>query len=155
MSMINKLYKEFFGLQEQAQPTSSIPKIEDKDIEQVEKYTAALDKMKKTMSEEQIEEAQLINHITDYRGGIEYVLRDPATAQSSIEEIEQWAAKKGITLVTKNISKSGKVVYLYFRLGQDPSADAQKLQGYLAQMPDLKHFRFNVRQPKRKIQPEI
>lgn len=155
MNTFNKLYKQFFGLTEQATPTSSVPKIEDKDIEQVEKYTAALEKMKKTMSEEQIEEAQLINNITDYRGGVEFVLRDPSTAQSVVDEIQQWTAKKGITLVTKKISKTGKVVYMYFRLGQDPSSEAQKVQGYLSQMPELKHFRFNVRQPKKKIQPQI
>lgn len=155
MNTFNKLYKQFFGLTEQATPTSSVPKIEDKDIEQVEKYTAALEKMKKTMSEEQIEEAQLINNITDYRGGVEFVLRDPSTAQAVVDEIQQWTAKKGITLVTKKISKTGKVVYMYFRLGQDPSSEAQKVQGYLSQMPELKHFRFNVRQPKKKIQPQI
>lgn len=155
MNTFNKLYKQFFGLTEQATPTSSVPKIEDKDIEQVEKYTAALEKMKKTMSEEQIEEAQLINNITDYRGGVEFVLRDPSTAQAVVDEIQQWTAKKGITLVTKKISKTGKVVYMYFRLGQDPSSEAQKVQGYLSQMPELKHFRFNVRQLKKKIQPQI
>ena len=155
MNTIKKLYKEFFGLKEQATPATSVPKIEDKDIEQVEKYTAALEKMKKTMSEEQIEEAQLINNITDYRGGVEFVLRDPATAQAVVDEIQQWTAKKGITLVTKKISKTGKVVYMYFRLGQDPSSEAQKVQGYLSQMPELKHFRFNVRQPKKKIQPQF
>ena len=155
MNTFNKLYKQFFGLTEQATPTSSVPKFEDKDIEQVEKYTAALEKLKKTMSEEQIEEAQLINNITDYRGGVEFVLRDPSTAQSVVDEIQQWTAKKGITLVTKKISKTGKVVYMYFRLGQDPSSEAQKVQGYLSQMPELKHFRFNVRQPKKKIQPQI
>ena len=155
MNTFNKLYKQFFGLTEQATSTSSVPKIEDKDIEQVEKYTAALEKMKKTMSEEQIEEAQLINNITDYRGGVEFVLRDPSTAQAVVDEIQQWTAKKGITLVTKKISKTGKVVYMYFRLRQDPSSEAQKVQGYLSQMPELKHFRFNVRQPKKKIQPQI
>ena len=156
MNTFKKLYKQFFGINEQTEPTTSIPKIGDADIEQVEKYTAAFEKMKKTMQEdEHIEEAQLINNLTDYRGGVEFILRDPSRAQQVVEEIQQWTAKKGITLVTKKISKSGKVVYMYFRLGQDPSAEAQKIQGYLAQMPDLKHFRFNVRQPKKKIQPQI
>lgn len=156
MNTFKALYKQFFGLTEQATTSTSVPKIEDKDIEQVEKYTAALEKMKKTMSEEeQIEEAQLINNLTDYRGGVEFVLRDPSTAQAVVDEIQQWTAKKGITLVTKKISKTGKVVYMYFRLGQDVASDAQKIQGYLAQMPELKHFRFNVRQPKKKIQPQI
>ena len=47
--------------------------------------------------------------------------------------------------VKKQIAKTGKVVYLYFRLGEDPGTESQKIQGYLAQMPELKHFRFKVR----------
>ncbi len=153
MNTIKKLYKEFFGLKEQ---TISVPKFSEDDIKGVEDYTAAVEKMKKAISEEeQIEEAQLINNITDYRGGVEFVLRDPSTAQSVVDEIQQWTAKKGITLVTKKISKTGNVVYMYFRLGQDPSSEAQKVQGYLSQMPELKHFRFNVRQAKKKIQPQF
>ena len=92
-----------------------------------------------------IDEAKLVNNITDYRGGVEFVLRDPADALRVTKEIQQWAAKKGITLVKKQIAKTGKVVYLYFRLGEDPGTESQKIQGYLAQMPELKHFRFNVR----------
>lgn len=153
MNTIKKLYKEFFGLKEE---TIATPKFSEEDIKGVEDYTAAVEKMKKAISEEdQIEEAQLINNLTDYRGGVEFVLRDPALAQQTVDDIQQWTAKKGITLVTKKLSKSGKVVYMYFRLGQDPASEAQKIQGYLAQMPELKHFRFNVRQPKKKIQPQI
>lgn len=153
MNTIKKLYKEFFGLKE---ATIATPKFSEEDIKGVEDYTAAVEKMKKAISEEdQIEEAQLINNLTDYRGGVEFVLRDPALAQQTVDDIQQWTAKKGITLVTKKLSKSGKVVYMYFRLGQDPASEAQKIQGYLAQMPELKHFRFNVRQPKKKIQPQI
>ena len=44
------------------------------------------------------------------------------------------------------LSKTGRVGYIYFRLGQDPALESQKLQGYLAQKPELKHFRFKVRQ---------
>ena len=157
MSIFKKLYKEFFGLTEQAETEqSSIPKFTKDDVQNAKDMADALKDMKKTMSEEeQIEEAQLINNITDYRGGVEFVLRDPSTAQSVVDEIQQWTAKKGITLVTKKISKTGNVVYMYFRLGQDPSSEAQKVQGYLSQMPELKHFRFNVRQPKKKIQPQF
>lgn len=153
MNTIKKLYKEFFGLKEE---TIATPKFSEEDIKGVEDYTAAVEKMKKAISEEdQIEEAQLINNLTDYRGGVEFILRDPALAQQTVDDIQQWTAKKGITLVTKKLSKSGKVVYMYFRLGQDPASEAQKIQGYLAQMPELKHFRFNVRQPKKKIQSQI
>ena len=163
MNTFKKLYKQFFGLTEQT------VKQNPNDIEiaaSVAKDPTALKAAQKaaksaggniriTANESEIEEAKLVNNITDYRGGVEFVLRDPATAQALVDEIQQWTAKKGITLVTKKISKSGNVVYMYFRLGQDPSSEAQKIQGYLAQMPELKHFRFNVRQPKKKIQPQI
>ena len=49
-------------------------------------------------------------------------------------------------VIKKTLSPSGKIGYFYFRLGQDPALESQKLQGYLAQKPELKHFRFNVRQ---------
>jgi len=153
MKALKKLYKEFFGITEQAKVDKFNP-----DAEKLASYNKELEKtaqIMKSMTEADLDEAQLINNITDYRGGVEFVLRDPSAAQAVVDEIQQWTAKKGITLVNKKISPSGKVVYMYFRLGQDPSSEAQKVQGYLSQMPELKHFRFNVRQPKKKIQPEI
>jgi len=156
MKTLKKLYKEFFGLKEQTSKDGSMFHVDDKDVENMKKMAQAAQQVKQALGEdENIDEAQLINNITDYRGGVEFVLRDPSAAQAVVDEIQQWTAKKGITLVTKKISKSGKVVYMYFRLGQDPSSEAQKVQGYLSQMPELKHFRFNVRQPKKKIQPQI
>jgi hypothetical protein len=153
MKTFKKLYKEFFGIKEQGESKKFVP-----DTEELATYNKELEKtaqIMKSMAESDLDEAQLINNITDYRGGVEFVLRDPSTAQAVVDDIQQWTAKKGITLVTKKISKSGKVVYMYFRLGQDPASEAQKVQGYLSQMPELKHFRFNVRQPKKKIQPQI
>jgi hypothetical protein len=76
---------------------------------------------------------------------VEYVLRDPAESESVASEIRQWAEKKGFTVVASKISASGKVGYFYFRLGQDPALESQKIQGYVAQKPEVKHFRFNVR----------
>ena len=127
MSNIKKLYKDFFGLREQTTPTTVV------------------------------DEAQLVNNLTDYRGGIEYVVRDPQTAQSVLDEIRQWSEKKGFTIIKSMISKTGRIGYIYYRLGEDPALESQKLQGYLAQKPELKHFRFYVRgeQPKQpKQQPQ-
>lgn len=153
MNTFRKLYKQFFGLTEQS------VKQNPNDIEiaaSVAKDPTALKTAQKaakeaggniriTANESEIDEAKLVNNITDYRGGVEFVLRDPADAIRVTKEIQQWAAKKGITLVKKQIGKTGKVVYLYFRLGQDPGTESQKIQGYLSQMPELKHFRFKVR----------
>ena len=104
----------------------------------------------------ELEEAQLVNNLTDYRGGIEYVVRDPQTARSVMDEIQQWSTKKGFNIIKSTLSKTGRIGYIYYRLGQDPALESQKLQGYLAQKPELKHFRFNVRgeqQTSRPTQP--
>lgn len=103
---------------------------------------------KKAIKEIDIDEAQLVNNITDYKGGIEYVLRDPSTAELVAQEIQEWSEKKGFTVIKKMISPNKKIGYFYFRLGQDPALESQKIQGYLAQKPELKHFRFNVRNSK-------
>jgi hypothetical protein len=145
MNKLKKLYKEFFGITEQATPKGSIS---------VKDPAKAEELAKKGLDVKLVDEAQLINHMTDYRGGIEYVVRDPAEAQSVSQNIQQWAEKKGFTIVNKQISKSGNVGYFYFRLGEDPSRESQKIQGYISQMPSIKHFRFNVRSQKpRPAQP--
>ena len=152
MSKFKKLYRDFFGLKEQTNP-SVLPKFSDEDIENLNKakdaykeMSTAMQGLSTTLGESELEEAQLVNNLTDYRGGIEYVLRDPATAQSVAQEIQEWAERKGFTVVKKTLSPTGKIGYFYFRLGQDPALESQKLQGYLAQKPELKHFRFNVKQ---------
>lgn len=161
MSKFKKLYKQFFGLTEQSAPASNatIPKFTKDDVENAKEMATALKGMKDALkTESDLEEAQLINHITDYRGGIEYVLRNPSEAKAVAQEIKEWSERKGFTVVKHTISPTGKVGYFYFRLGQDPGLESQKLQGYLAQKPELKHFRFNVRQSKpqpQQPQPEI
>ncbi len=158
MSIFKKLYKEFFGLIEQTETgQSSIPKFTKDDVQNAKDMADALKGMKDALKmESDLEEAQLVNRITDYRGGIEYVLRNPAEAKAVAQEIKEWAERKGFTVVKHTASPSGKIGYFYFRLGQDPGLESQKLQGYLAQKPELKHFRFNVRQSKpQQPQPEI
>ena len=89
-------------------------------------------------------EAELINNITDYRGGVQYMLRDAAMAENVANEIKQFAAKKKIYIVKHTKSRSGKGGYFYFRLGEDPAKESQQLQGYLSQKPEIKYFRFKV-----------
>ena len=157
MNSLKKLYRDFFGLNE---ATGKIETDDPKQAEEMAKKGMNIKLVKPGMTTEnsheddkKIDEAQLVNNITDYKGGIEYVLRDPATAELVAQEIQKWAEKKGFTVIKKIISPTKKVGYFYFRLGQDPALESQKLQGYLAQKPELKHFRFNVRnsKPSRKI----
>lgn len=106
-----------------------------------------------SLSEDELAEAQLVNNLTDYRGGVEYVVRDPQTARNVMDEIQQWSTKKGFNIIKSTLSKTGRIGYIYYRLGQDPALESQKLQGYLAQKPELKHFRFNVRGEQQTTRP--
>lgn len=152
MNKFKQLYKSFFKLDEQSiikKQGRVVPGTDPKDVDNLKKYNQELQKtqtlMKGMTEEAEIEEAKLINHLTDYKGGVEYVLRDPQQAQAVAEEIRQWSEKKGFNIIKTKISKNGKVGYFYFRLGQDPALESQKIQGYIAQKPEVKHFRFNVR----------
>jgi hypothetical protein len=155
MNKLKKLYRDFFGLAEQTKPGGSMFSVTDKDVQNLEKMAQAAGKLKQALGEEEIvDEAQLVNNITDYRGGVEYVLRDPAFAQQVASEIQEWSEKKGFTVVKRTISKTGKIGYFYFRLGNDPALESQRIQGYIAQKPEIKHFRFNVRGQKSTPAPQ-
>jgi hypothetical protein len=144
MNTLRKLYKDFFGLREQTATTGAVKMSKAATPADIKKLTDQGVDVKLENSGI-VDEAQLVNNLTDYKGGIEYVIRDPQLAQSVSDEIRQWTEKKGFTIIKHIISKTGRVGYMYFRLGEDVALDSQKLQGYLAQKPELKHFRFNVR----------
>ncbi len=154
MKALKNLYKEFFGLNEQDQSKKF-------DHEQQALYNKELEKtaqLMKSMTEADLDEAQLVNHITDYRGGVEYVLRDPSQAKAVAAQIQEWTTKKGFTVVKHTISKTGKVGYFYFRLGEDPEREAQRIQGYFSSKLEIKFFRFRVKEEQAKPkmqQPEI
>jgi len=158
MNALKKLYRDFFGLNEQTKTKQNPNDIEiaasvAKDPNALKAAQAAAKtaggNVRITANESEIDEAQLINNIIDYRGGVEYVLRDPAEAEAVAAEIREWATKKGFTVVKQVSSPTGKVGYFYFRLGQDPARESQRIQGYIAQKPEIKHFRFNVRGEKK------
>lgn len=96
-----------------------------------------------------LEEAQLINRIQDYLGGVEMIFVDPATAKATMIDILTWAKKKGFEIITKKIytTKSGaKAGYIHFRVGDDIYKDSQRVQGYVSQSPGVKKFRFKLKQ---------
>jgi len=105
---------------------------------------------KKLNEMQDIEEAQLINNLKDYRGGVEYIISDPAQAQKTAAEIRQWTERKGFTIIKHTITNKGRQGYFYFRLGDDPGNESKKIQGYFSQIPELKHFKFNVKSKKPK-----
>jgi hypothetical protein len=153
MDKVSKLYKQFFSINEQVQ---KVDKTKDVVISSTvakdpAKLKVAQDVLKTTKGrlhieeETELDEAELLNHISDYKGGVEYIAFDPTIAQQVQEEIEQFARKKGIKIIKKDISRSGKIGYFLFRLGEFPAKESQKIQGYISQMPQIKHFRFKVR----------
>ena len=142
MSKFKNIYKEFFGLKEQT--NSKIPN----PIE-IKASTDAIEDLGNAMknaglAESELEEAQLVNNLSDYNGHVMYQLRDPQEANPVAKEIQRWTTKKGFTIISHEKSKSGRTGYFYFRLGEDPGTESQKIQGYFAQLPELLKFAFKA-----------
>jgi hypothetical protein len=142
MSKFKNIYKEFFGLKEQSD--SKIP-----NPEEIEASTDAIKDLGNAMknaglTETELEEAQLVNNLSDYNGHVMYQLRDPQEANPVAKEIQRWTTKKGFTIISHEKSKSGHTGYFYFRLGEDPGTESQKIQGYFAQLPELLKFAFKA-----------
>ena len=80
-----------------------------------------------------------------------YQLRDPQEANAVAKDIQRWTTKKGFTIISHKKSDSGRTGYFYFRIGEDPGSESQKIQGYFAQLPELVKFAFKAprsKQPK-------
>ena len=156
MSKFKKMYKDFFGLNE-------ISSAEAKELDTIlpdvtQKVKDLANATKELTSEELIDEAQLVNNLTDYAGHVIYQLRDPQEANAVAKEIQRWTTKKGFTIIAHKKSKSGRTGYFYFRVGEDPGSESQKIQGYFAQLPELNKFAFKAprskaprRRPSRKF----
>lgn len=159
MNKLKKLYRDFFGLSEQIK-TKQNPNDIEMAASVVEKNPNAFKIAKDTATksggnvrivanESELEEAELVNKITDYQGGVEMLFTDPALAKQTMVDILMWAKKKGFDVITKKIydTKSGsKAGYIYFRLGEDPYKESQRIQGYISQSPGINKFRFKVKQ---------
>ena len=154
MSKFKKMYRDFFALKEAMSA-------EDSEIvkNNMEKIAIDAERFKAAMTEEElIDEAQLVNNLTDYAGHVIYQLRDPQEAMAVAKEIQRWTTKKGFTIIKHEKSKSGRTGYFYFRIGEDPGSESQKIQGYFAQLPELSKFAFKAprsndprRRPSRKF----
>ena len=156
MSKFKKMYRDFFGLNEISSAEASELNAVLPDLT---KNMEDLAKAKKELNaEEFIDEAQLVNNLTDYAGHVIYQLRDPQEAMAVAKEIQRWTTKKGFTIIKHEKSKSGRTGYFYFRVGEDPGSESQKIQGYFAQLPELSKFAFKAprsnnprRRPSRKF----
>ena len=93
----------------------------------------------------QTNEADLINKISDYKGGFLYKLIDPATAGNVKADIQAFLNKKGMHVIkTKFDDASGKG-FFYVRLGEDPAKESQRIQGFISLLPEVEKFKFTLR----------
>jgi len=133
--------KEFFGLREQDDKEKYGPEA----LKNLQAYNTELEKTKELMlmGEDELAEAELTNNITDYQGGVVYKIVDPTEASNVYNKIKTWTAKKGFDLIKSKRLADDKF-FVYFRLGEDPATEAQKINGYFAQLPELAKFKFKV-----------
>ena len=95
-----------------------------------------------------LEEADLLNKISDYRGGVLYQLIDPATALDVKRDIMQFAAKKKMHIIKTKFNDAAGKGFFYFRLGEDPGKESQRIQGFISQLPEVSRFKFTtLKQP--------
>jgi hypothetical protein len=150
------MYRDFFGLKEAV--NVPVDKLNDPEIQKLiddpdqEVNVKDTNESSNPLVFEELDEAQLVNNMTDYRGGIQYKLRDPAMAQNVAHEIKNFAAKKKIYPIKHMKTRDGRFGYFHFRLGDDPARESQQLQGYVSQKPEIAYFRFKVIEPKSKKQ---
>lgn len=154
MNVLRNLYRDFFKLNEQTTPVKTDPNkgiVSTKDPKKAEEL--AKKGVNVNLTEDEIEEAKLINNITDYRGGVVYAINDPSQAKEVSADIRQWAEKKGFDVIKQTVSNDGRSGYFYFRLGEDPEKDSQRIQGYFSSRLELKAFKFKVRGEQEPQQP--
>eukprot|EP01048_Picozoa_sp_COSAG05_P016869 COSAG05_NODE_2229_length_3362_cov_6.708857_2_plen_127_part_00 len=93
----------------------------------------------------QLNEADLVNKISDYRGGFLYKLIDPATAGNVKADIQAFLNKKAMHVIkTKFQDENGKG-FFYVRLGEDPAKESQRIQGFISQLPEVEKFSFTLK----------
>jgi hypothetical protein len=153
MNILRNLYRDFFGLNE---VKYSVKKGDSAALTQAQKAAEGDPnaEIKFEELEPMVDEARLLNNITDYRGGVVYAIHDPAQAKEVSNDIRQWAEKKGFDVVKQTVSNDGRSGYFYFRLGRDPEKESQRIQGYFSSKLELKAFKFKVRGEQEQPAPE-
>lgn len=91
-----------------------------------------------------VQEADLTNKLTDYKGGVLYKLHDPSTAMDVKSDIRQFAEKKGMHIIKTKFKDDQGIGFFYFRLGEDPGKESQRIQGFISQLPEVNKFKFTT-----------
>ena len=93
----------------------------------------------------QTNEADLLNKLTDYKGGFLYKLIDPATAGNVKADIQAFLNKKGMHVIKTKFDDAAGKGFFYIRLGEDPAKESQRVQGFISQLPEVEKFKFTLR----------
>jgi len=93
----------------------------------------------------QINEADLINKISDFKGGFLYKLIDPATAGNVKADIQAFLNKKGMHVIKTKFDDAAGKGFFYIRLGEDPAKESQRIQGFISQLPEVEKFKFTLK----------
>ena len=110
--------------------------------------------LKKINEQTDLEEADLVNKISDYRGGVIYKLHDPRTGADVKQDIAQFAAKKKMHIIRTQFDDAKGIGFFHFRLGEDPGKESQRIQGFISQLPEVKVFKFSIGQQPKPEQPQ-
>jgi len=92
-----------------------------------------------------LNEADLLNKLTDYKGGFLYKLIDPATAGNVKADIQAFLNKKGMHVIKTKFDDAAGKGFFYVRLGEDPAKESQRIQGFVSQLPEVSKFKFTLR----------
>ena len=90
-------------------------------------------------------EADLINKISDFKGGFLYKLIDPATAGNVKADIQAFLNKKGMHVIKTKFDDTAGKGFFYIRLGEDPAKESQRIQGFISQLPEVEKFKFTLK----------
>ncbi len=93
----------------------------------------------------QTNEADLLNKLTDYKGGFLYKLIDPATSGNVKADIQAFLNKKGMHVIKTKFDDAAGKGFFYIRLGEDPAKESQRVQGFISQLPEVEKFKFTLR----------
>ena len=94
-----------------------------------------------------LNEADLLNKLTDYKGGFLYKLIDPATSGNVKADIQAFLNKKQMHVIKTKFDDANGKGFFYVRLGEDPAKESQRIQGFISQLPEVKVFKFTIGQP--------
>ena len=101
----------------------------------------------------QTNEADLLNKLTDYKGGFLYKLIDPATAGNVKADIQAFLNKKEMHVIKTKFDDAAGKGFFYVRLGEDPAKESQRIQGFVSQLPEVEKFVFTLKPIQKQVTP--